>query len=807
VIPLSRWTRFVLALAAIAALSLGAATTAGAAPKRTADTTTYTSASYLREALGLPTKPRLIIESVTYDRFQWLLQQQGKFAFLIGDPATDPTFASRAQDVEAVAEDTGVKQIYWFNPNLSGNAKLGSVTQPNLDIRNPGGITSIGPDTAAVYGTAWLNLVGQYLGNGVKANPTNQNTGSARVTTTPDPSVVNDYGSAAGYSTKVGDTSGGALYDYAGGSAPEDASDSFFFLYDKDDNVTPLGSSTPQRATIVAWVNLTEQASSESTRADVAGAISTCGAANITAISEFDWWKSANNAKQVAQSPNDYQGAGVPNLTDADGATANGGWRVHQITYPELVHFLKTEDSKEAVILFGGTWCPNTRPVLPSINKYAQENDVTVFNFDTILDGGVVGGGNIAGNPLQSRNPAANAGVVNANPSFIYGELVSRYLSNLKTEYLATAANRITYYPGGDTAQALTSQPRLQVPYLFGYKGKEGDDPYGGVNRQWIHDKGDGTYTEYMSVWWFTNPQPNQLGVTPANLPREAPIWTTINSQLAAFTWQTDPEALKVNTAIDTDAAQFLVGTDKATVTFTAPSTLNIASSTSDSAIPISPAALSAALAALGSSAPANYAAARAQLIEALNAATPDEPLIANLKTVAGAWGVSQTRKNRVNSIWGNAGAPQSVAGGIAAVRAAEVFFAGLPDRPSPPGSPSNPNPGGGDPDPGGGGTTVAKIKVRKLSGSVTKAPTSKRRGKLRVKVTEPSGTAKATGKVKVALKKGSKRKTLTGTLKNGVVTVSVPKLAKGKWKVTISWPGDGTYLPASWSGTIKVKK
>ncbi len=44
-------------------------------PTRSADTTTYTSASYLREVLSLPSKPKLVIESVTYDRFQWLLQQ------------------------------------------------------------------------------------------------------------------------------------------------------------------------------------------------------------------------------------------------------------------------------------------------------------------------------------------------------------------------------------------------------------------------------------------------------------------------------------------------------------------------------------------------------------------------------------------------------------------------------------------------------------------------------------------------------------------------------------------------------------
>ena len=111
---------------------------------RTATTTKYTRATYLQHALGLPaanTNP--VIESVTYDRFQHLLQQSGNFAILIGDPATDATFAARAQDVEAAAKAAGVTKVYWFNPNLSGNAKVGTVTVPNLDIRNPAGITSL----------------------------------------------------------------------------------------------------------------------------------------------------------------------------------------------------------------------------------------------------------------------------------------------------------------------------------------------------------------------------------------------------------------------------------------------------------------------------------------------------------------------------------------------------------------------------------------------------------------------------------------------------------------------------------------
>src|SRR5262245_12271660 len=95
-----RRARNAIALAAIVAVvPLGTAATAAAGPTRSADTTTYTSAAYLREVLSLPVKPKLVIESVTYDRFQWLLQQEGQFAFLVGDPATDATFVNRAQEV------------------------------------------------------------------------------------------------------------------------------------------------------------------------------------------------------------------------------------------------------------------------------------------------------------------------------------------------------------------------------------------------------------------------------------------------------------------------------------------------------------------------------------------------------------------------------------------------------------------------------------------------------------------------------------------------------------------------------------
>ena len=336
------------------------------------------------------------------------------------------------------------------------------------------------------------------------------NTGSASVTTAvgtgPADAVVNDYGKTSNFSTKIGndgvaDPDGGALYDYTGGTTPANVQDSYFFLYNKDATVTAADSSL-KPAKIVAWVNLTKQPSSVSAKASIAAAIAKCGASNIKDIDEYKWWKSSTNTWQTTSSPNAYQGANHPVITDADGDPDKGGWRVHQVTYPELAFLLKTEKEKDVVLLFGGNWCPNTRPVLPYINRDAQKDGVTVFNFDTILDGSVVGGGNSASNPLQSRGPAQSGATL--NPSFIYGDLVAQFLGNLKTEYLPTASNKITFYPGGDTTLTQTSQPRLQVPYLFGYRGQDGDAPHGGVNRQWIHDKGDvpegqSRYTEYMS--------------------------------------------------------------------------------------------------------------------------------------------------------------------------------------------------------------------------------------------------------------------------------------------------------------------
>ena len=179
-----------------------------------------------------------------------------------------------------------------------------------------------------------------------------------------------------------------------------------------------------------------------------------------------------------------------------------------------------------------------------------------------------------------------------------------------------------------------------------------------------------------MSQWWLTNPQPNQLGITRSRstLPsgrRSTPSWRTSPGR------RTRPRCTRTRASTRTTPSTSSAPTRR-TVTY---NRLR-ASDREHHERRLGrhqPAALTAALTALGASAPANFAAAKTALLAAQKATPQDPTLIANLTTVVGAWGIAQTRKNAVNNVWGNATTPGSVAGGLAAVHALDVFFGGLP--------------------------------------------------------------------------------------------------------------------------------
>ncbi len=110
--------------------------------------------------------------------------------------------------------------------------------------------------------------------------------------------------------------------------------------------------------------------------------------------------------------------------------------------------------------------------------------------------------------------------------------------------------------------------------------------------------------------------------------------------------------------------------------------------------------------------------------------------------------------------------------------------------------------------------STAQAVSVTRAAASVrrnkiTKKPTTRRSGKTSFTLRSAAPGA-VTGKVTVTFKKkGQKTKTKTVTVKNGKASVTIPKLAKGSWKISVKYAGSTSFAPTATTsaGTIKVTK
>ncbi|ANJ28066.1 hypothetical protein [Agromyces aureus] len=374
---------------------------------------------YIEETYGVADS---VVETVTFERFEWLLGQEGRFAFLVGGAADETTTASLAT-IDAAAKAAGVDQVFTFDPKLDGHS---------LDIR-----TTTNPDVAPL----WTRVVANAL---------------SKDTQTPF----------------------------------DGTDDPYFFVYDKSHTEGGVEDRIVSALTApVTSAQLADPAALAAYRTAVAGVFTAAG--TLSESSQFAFTSSAVNAKHFK----DYKGAdaygGPTILTDAD-----SDWRVQTVTYPELVNLLESDG--DFVLFFGGTWCHNTRAVLQHVNAEAVENDVEkVYFFDLRLDGA-------SSNDLHIRDTGSEY-------ADFYGDLVTKHLPNLVTQYVPKVSGQVDYYPGGDRGQALATAKKLQVPYVLEYeRGRIVDGKAAPVVRQWIHDNGDGTYKEYMTEWWYVIDKPGR---------------------------------------------------------------------------------------------------------------------------------------------------------------------------------------------------------------------------------------------------------------------------------------------------------
>ncbi|MEN9993338.1 MAG: hypothetical protein RLY83_908 [Actinomycetota bacterium] len=713
------------AAATFASFALAASALAvGSVPASAAGVATRTASAavdntYLSKSLGLPTDT--VIETVTYDRFQWLLKQPGQFAFLIGS-ASDANFAANAVKVDTAAKAAGAAKVYWFDPNLTGQTGVKS-----LDIRNTANI-NLHANSQTIFGNVWKNVLGQHLGNGIKSVPAASKT---TVTITADDTVVNDAVDP--------------IWDYSSTAATTPSStNDFFFVYDKDHVVNAAADK------ITSWVNLSTNGAVETA---VPAAFTAAGGGSvIDQLGQFDWWKDSANAKHDLAYADDLKyGGDILANTDDD-----NGWVIKQITYPELLNLLEIQDrtDRNFVILFGGTWCHNTRAVLKQINQNAIENGVTtVYNFDLVLDGGTTNGTNGGANPIHVRS-AANGGTpaaFNFRPSWVYGDVVRKYFKNLVTEYDPNSGSHVSYYPGGDLTAFPDVVRRLQVPFLINYQhttvpvapATSVTPASNSIKRQWIQRNVDpstglATYKEYMTEQWFTVPSA-QLGLSfalPTNATEEAALSDANKALLASALANKafGQQALEdLNTFFDGLPGYV------PTRTLTAPTALSaekvvLTLSDLQGRVPTGNATLK-----LGGK---TYVAAVSNGVATFN--TPVQTPGAKPYTLS---------------------------------YATDSQIAGFSET---------------------GTLNVAKFAVSSVVGTTTKAPTASAAGTLKVVITRTESLPKVGGKVLVTLTNGATVKSINANVSNGAATVALPKLTTGSWVVAVTYLGDANFAGAT---------
>lgn len=89
------------------------------------------------------------------------------------------------------------------------------------------------------------------------------------------------------------------------------------------------------------------------------------------------------------------------------------------------------------------------------------------------------------------------------------------------------------------------------------------------------------------------------------------------------------------------------------------------------------------------------------------------------------------------------------------------------------------------------------------LKVSFPKKPTPKKAGSLEVAVGADSFLP--TGRVDIKLKQGGKNHNWSKALQKGELTVRVPKLAKGKWKLTVTYRGSAVYAAKTINRDVKI--
>ncbi len=132
------------------------------------------------------------------------------------------------------------------------------------------------------------------------------------------------------------------------------------------------------------------------------------------------------------------------------------------------------------MILFGGVWSSATQSVIDQVNYYARKHGVdTIYLFDFSADG--TAGGTIK-QDIRAHEKYIGSDKKESNPfaiyNYIYGEIVTRYLTNLNdwVDEKIGSGNDITYL---NLYQDAVTVPNLTEPFLFIYDSENTENNSG----------------------------------------------------------------------------------------------------------------------------------------------------------------------------------------------------------------------------------------------------------------------------------------------------------------------------------------
>ena len=183
-----------------------------------------------------------------------------------------------------------------------------------------------------------------------------------------------------------------------------------------------------------------------------------------------------NSSASVQDAGKAYYNADYKYLNDADSV-------YQSLTWEEAVYLFQQEGNY--LILLGGSWCGNTTAVIDYINEAAKAVGVdTVYNLDLRLDG------TSSSAHIRETNGKNDTG---STYNYLYGELVTKYLTNLNdwVEYTVDSRSALTYT---NSKGVDVTVPKVQVPFLFVYN-KDNTVDYSGKN--------GGYRTTYPIVYGF----------------------------------------------------------------------------------------------------------------------------------------------------------------------------------------------------------------------------------------------------------------------------------------------------------------